>query len=104
VLYPSEQEARDFFETSKATWRRCGNSTIDIDNGDITSSWDIDTPAVGDTMLTQTSTQFRAGGWGCQHAMTTGSNLVVEAWACSDRIGDEGRSIVSEMLRNAARS
>ena len=58
---------------------------------------------VSGAVLTQTSTQRDADGWGCQHALTSAANLVVEAWACSDSIGGEAHSIVDEMLKNAAK-
>lgn len=103
VLYPSAQKAQKFVDDSRTIWQHCAGSSIDMDNGSVTSTWDIKDADVSGAVLTQTSTQRHAGGWGCQHALTNASNLVVEAWACSDSIGDEAHAIVSEMLKNAAK-
>ncbi|MGY4710516.1 sensor domain-containing protein [Mycolicibacterium sp. CBM1] len=103
VLYPVADKAQAFVEASRTTWDKCGNTTIDIDNSDVHSTWKIDAADVSDQILTQTSTQRHAGGWGCQHALTAVSNLVAEAWACSGSIGDEAKSIVAGMVNNAAK-
>lgn len=102
VLYPSADKARAFVDSSRATWEKCGGTSIDIDNSDVHSTWKIDQANVTGDILTQQSTQRNAGGWGCQHALTSVSNLVVESWACSNSINDEAQRIASEMLKNAA--
>lgn len=102
VLYPSAEKARAFVEKSRTTWQKCGGTSIDIDNSDVHSTWKIDDADVSGDILTQTSTQRNAGGWGCQHALSAAANLVVESWACSDAITDEASSIASAMLENAA--
>jgi hypothetical protein len=103
VLYPSADKAQKFVEGSRTSWEKCGGTSIDIDNSDVHSTWKIDKANVTGDILTQQSTQRNAGGWGCQHALTTAANLVVEAWACSNSINDEAKSIASEMLKNAAK-
>ncbi|AQT79511.1 sensor domain-containing protein [Mycolicibacterium litorale] len=103
VLFPSADKAHAFVENSRATWEKCGGTSIDIDNSDVHSTWKIDDADVSGDILTQTSTQRNAGGWGCQHALSAAANLVVESWACSDAITDEARSIAAAMLENAAK-
>jgi hypothetical protein len=103
VLYPSPEKAKTFVDQSRTTWQKCGGTSIDIDNSDVHSTWKIDKADVSGDILTQASTQRNAGGWGCQHALTSAANLVVEAWACSNSISDEAKSIASEMLNNAAK-
>ncbi|MCX2931010.1 sensor domain-containing protein [Mycobacterium sp. CVI_P3] len=102
VLFPSAVKARQFVESSRATWEKCGGASIDIDNYDVHSTWQIGQADVAGDILTQESTQRNTGGWGCQHALTSASNLVVEAWACSNSISDEAKSIAAQMLENAA--
>jgi hypothetical protein len=104
VLYPSAEKARAFVDASRATWEKCGGTSIDIDNSDVHSTWKIDKANVSGDILTQQSNQRNAGAWGCQHALTSASNLVVEAWACSNSINDEANSIASEMLKNVAKN
>lgn len=103
VLFPSADAAQKFLEKSRSTWKTCEGASIDLDHDDIQSTWDIgDTDTAGE-VLTQTVEQQDAGGWGCQHALGSVSNLVVEAFACSDSIGDEAKSMATEMLNNAAK-
>lgn len=103
VLYPTADKARAFVDNSRTTWQKCGGTSIDIDNSDVHSTWKIDQADVTGDILTQVSTQRSAGGWGCQHAMTSASNLVIESWACSNSISDEAKTIASQMLQNAAK-
>jgi hypothetical protein len=103
VLYPSADKAQKFIDKARATWQKCGDTSIDIDNADVHSTWRIDQPDVSGDILTQVSTQRNAGGWGCQHALAGASNLVVEAWACNNSISDEGKTIATEMLTNASK-
>ncbi|WP_431236591.1 sensor domain-containing protein [Mycolicibacterium aichiense] len=103
VLYPSSEKATAFVDSSRTTWQKCGGTSIDIDNSDVHSTWKIDTADVSGDVLTQVSTQRNAGGWGCQHALTSASNVVVEAWACSNSIADEASDIASDMIKNAAK-
>lgn len=103
VLYPSAEKARAFVEGSRTSWEKCGGTSIDIDNSDVHSTWKIGEANVSGDMLTQQSTQRNAGGWGCQHALASVSNVVVEAWACSNSIDDEAESIATKMVENAAK-
>lgn len=103
VLFPTAEKARAFVDRSRTTWQKCGGTSIDIDNADVHSTWKIDQADVTGDILTQVSNQRNAGGWGCQHALTSASNLVIEAWACSNSIDDEAKTIASEMLQNAAK-
>ena len=45
-------------------------------------------------------TQDDADGWECQHALSTVTNVVVEAWACSYGAGDEAAEIAARMVDN----
>lgn len=103
VLFPSAAKAQRFLEESRSTWQSCENSSIDIDNDEVHSTWDIGPADVSGDVLTQGAEQQDAGGWGCQHAMASAANLIVEVWACSDSIGDEAKTIATTMLQNAAK-
>lgn len=101
VLYPSAAKAQKFVDESRDVWDECAGSSIDIDKEGVDSTWDLAGADTGGAILTQNSTQRYAGGWGCQHALTSTGNVVVEAWACSHAIGSEARTIVEEMVRKA---
>ena len=102
VLFPSADQAQKFVEQSSSTFQKCGGSSIDIDHDEVHSTWGIGDADVSGEILTQSAEQRDAGGWGCQHALAGTSNLVIEAWACSNSIKDEAERMATEMLKNAA--
>ncbi|MCT7660395.1 sensor domain-containing protein [Mycobacterium deserti] len=101
VLYPTAQDAQDFFAMSQSMWQNCGGDTISVNDGDSTYLWRLENVTTEDTLITQTSTQEDADGWACQHALSVVSNLTVEAWACSYAIGDEAAAIAADIVANA---
>lgn len=101
VLYPAAQNAQDFFDDSLATWQDCANDAIGVGEGDYL--WELDDVHVGDTLITQVTTQEGADGWACQHALSLVSNVTVEAWACGYSITDEAAEIADVMVANAAK-
>ncbi len=101
VLYPSAAQAQRFFDGAESDWEACGGTSIDISDGTDSYTWQIEDLAVTDLMLTQVTTQDDADGWECQHALSTVTNVVVEAWACSYGAGDEAAEIAARMVDNA---
>lgn len=100
VLYPSPGNAERFFADSSSTWQDCATSAIAVGEGDYL--WELGEVGVGDTLITQMTTQEGADGWACQHALSVVSNLTVEAWACGYSITDEAAAIADAMIQNAA--
>ena len=101
VLFPSADKAQRFVEQSRSALRKCEGSSIDIDHDEVHATWELGDADVAGEILTQSAEQRDAGGWGCQHALAGVSNLVVEAWACSDSIKGEAKRLATEMLKNA---
>ncbi|MDG4667601.1 sensor domain-containing protein [Mycobacterium sp. 236(2023)] len=101
VLYPSAENAKQFFDDSTATWQDCANDAIVVGEGEYL--WELDDVQMGDTLITQITTQEGADGWACQHALSLVSNVTVEAWACGYSITDEAAEIADAMVENAAR-
>ena len=101
--FPSADKAQAFLERSRSTLRKCEGASIDIDHDEVHSTWEIGDADVAGEIITQSAEQRDAGGWGCQHAMAAASNLVIEAWACSNSINNEAKAISTEMLKNAAK-
>lgn len=100
VLYPSAENAQQFFADSSAMWQDCANSAIAVGEGNYL--WQLDEVGVGDTLITQKTTQEGADGWACQHALSVVSNLTVEVWACGYSITHEAAEIADAMVQNAA--
>ncbi|MGW0160516.1 sensor domain-containing protein [Mycobacterium sp. NPDC003323] len=103
VLYPSAADAQRFFEDSQSMWENCAGTSIGIDDGLDTYTWQIEDVTVTDTVLTQVTVQDDAEGWECQHALSFVSNVTVEAWACSYGAGDEAADIAAQMVENAGK-
>ena len=101
VLYPSVEKAKQFFDDSTATWQDCANDAIVVGEGEYL--WELEDVQIGDTLITQVTTQEGADGWACQHALSLVSNVTVEAWACGYSITDEAAEIADAMVENAAR-
>ena len=103
VLYPSADKAQKFFEDSKSTWQDCANYAVSVDSDGNSYMWQLEDVTVEDTMVTQFVTQEDADGWGCQHALSPASNVIIEAWACSYKVGDEAVTIATDIVANAAK-
>ena len=103
VLYPTAEKAQKFLDESKSAWQGCAGYSVSVDNSDATYLWQIDSLTTEDTVITQMTAQEDAEGWGCQHAMSVVSNVIVEAWACGYSIKDEAATIANEMATNAAK-
>jgi len=102
VLYPSADMAQKFFDDSKSKWQDCANYAVSVDDGGTSYMWQLEDVTIKDTMITQFTTQDKADGWGCQHAVSPVSNVIVEAWACSYSVRDQAVTIATDMIANAA--
>lgn len=102
VLYPSAEEAQQFFDESVSMWESCSNSSVSVDDSGSSYIWDLDDVTVEDSLITQLTTQQDAGGWACQHALSVVSNVTVEAWGCGYSITDEAATIAADMVANAS--
>ena len=103
VLYPTAEKAQKFLDESKSAWQGCAGYSVSVDDNDATYLWQIDSLTTEDTVITQMTAQEDAEGWGCQHAMSVVSNVIVEAWACGYSIKDEAATIATEMVAKAAK-
>lgn len=104
VLYPSADKAEKFFDESKSAWEKCAGYSVSVDDEDASYLWLIDSLTAEDALITQMTAQEDAEGWGCQHAMSVVSNVIIEAWACGYTIKDEAATIANDMVANAAKT
>jgi PknH-like extracellular domain len=100
VLFESADNAVEFFDASKDTWRQCaGMKDIEVEDG----AWvpqdvqDVDER----TMSVKAEVSGTLSGT-CQHAMGVVSNLVVEGFSCDADDNDYAQQIAAELLENAA--
>jgi hypothetical protein len=102
VLYPSAEKAQKFFDESKSSWQKCAGYSVSVNDVGATYLWQIDSLTSEDNLITQMTAQEDAQGWGCQHAISAVSNVLIEAWACGYSIKDEAATLANEMTANAA--
>jgi serine/threonine kinase PknH len=100
VIFSSLDKAKAFFNTSANNWKSCAGQSVTVTNGNDQTHWDVRDVTQTDTKIAQSRTQG-GNGWSCQHALSTVSNLVVEAVACSLQINDQASQIADEMIANA---
>ncbi|MGW4100132.1 sensor domain-containing protein [Mycobacterium sp. NPDC004974] len=100
VLYSTSEDARDVFDAARATWDSCVGSLVTYDANATPLEWTVDEVTAEGSTISQMSTPEDARSGGCHHAMSVVSNVVVEAWACSDSVVDEGTAITGEMVAN----
>ena len=100
MIFSSADKAEAFFNTSANNWKSCAGQQVTVTNGNDQSHWNFRDLTKTDTKIVQSRTQ-EGGNWGCQHALSTVSNLVAEAVACSLQVNDQASQIADEMIANA---
>jgi hypothetical protein len=100
VIFSSADKAEAFLNTSANNWKSCAGQPVTVTNGNDQSHWNFRDLTQTDTKIVQSRTQ-EGGSWGCQHALSTVSNLVVEVVACSLQGNDQASQIADEMIANA---
>lgn len=86
VLFPSGQQAANFFRNSRDEWKTSDDSSYDWKVGQVGEP--------SDTVFSIEMEQQNSDNWVCQHAMGAVSNLIVEGVACGHGVGTEGQEIV----------
>jgi hypothetical protein len=102
VLYPSDREARKFFDDSSAVWGDCAGFSVAVDDYEATYIWHVEDLSTRDDVIAQVTVQEDFDDWQCQHALSTVSNLTVETWACAFGVDDQAVDIAEKILQNAA--
>ena len=100
VIFSSADKSEAFLNTSANNWKSCAGQPVTVTNGNDQSHCNFRDLTQTDTKIVQSRTQ-EGGNWGCQHALSTVSNLVVEVVACSLQVNDQASQIADEMIANA---
>jgi hypothetical protein len=102
VLFPSGQQAADFFRNSRDEWKTCANSSVTTRGDDSSYDWRFGQVAEpSETMFSVGMAQQNSDGRACQHAMGAVSNIIIEGVACGHGVGSEGQQIVQGIVQNA---
>jgi hypothetical protein len=102
VLYPSERQAREFFDDSKSAWQGCAGFSVAVDDYESTYIWHVEDLETRDDTIAQVIVQEDFDDWQCQHALSMVSNMTVETWACAFSIDGQALDMAEKMLQNAA--
>jgi len=100
VVFPSADKAQAFLTSSADTWKGCAGPPVTVNSGSGPATWTLGDLKQTDSKIVQARTQEGGGNWGCQHALSTVSNLVVEVVACSEQINDQASQIADAMVAN----
>ena len=98
VTFPSAEQANAFLTASADKWAACAGQTVTRTDGDKTYNWTFGDLTRTDAHIAQSKTYEGGSGWACQHALRTTSNVVVEALACNDHIGDEATRVTDKIV------
>lgn len=102
VEFPGSDRAQGFVNTSLSRWSRCSGKEITLTSGGDVARWAIGDLKVTGRTINQITLQQAESGWGCQHALSAVSAIVIEATACSSHIGDEAVTIADKMSANVS--
>lgn len=103
VLFANADKAANFLDKSRDEWKKCQQSSATTEGSDTSYNWDfgrLQEPS--ETMMSMDMDQQDSNNWVCQHAMGTVSNIIVEGVACANGVGDEGRQVVEQIVKNAS--
>lgn len=101
VTFPTEHQALAFRDKSTTQWKGCSGKVVKDDIGTVPMTWTFDDVTAENEMISQISFQEGAEGGGCQHTLTTYSNVVLEAVVCGPDFKGQAPRIVAKMLEKA---
>ncbi len=102
VEFPGSDRAQAFVNGSLRSWSHCSGKELTLTSGADVNRWKIGDLIITGPTINQTALQQEAGAWGCQHALSAVSAVVIEATACGDNIADEAVTIVEKMSANVS--
>ena len=100
VLFDTADEAVEFFEMSKDTWRECAQTKdVTVEGG----PWDPDdVQDAGERLITQKAEVSGTIEGICQHALGVVSNVIVEGFSCDVADNDDAQEIATRILEDVA--
>jgi serine/threonine kinase PknH len=111
AIFPATDNAHAFLTKSVPQWQACAGQTVTLTTTEnnpgstpttSTVRWTFAQPSSSDTQIALMSTQEDANGWGCQHVLGTGLNIVTDIRACGNHITNEAGTISDKIIANAS--
>jgi PknH-like extracellular domain len=84
VLFPTAQNATDFYNASSQSWAACSNLQYSVTANGVTVNDTVSQLSDTNGILSVQQTQGLSDKLYCQRALTSGNNVVIDAQACSD--------------------
>jgi PknH-like extracellular domain len=100
VEFAGSDRAQTFVNGSLAHWSHCSGKEVTMISAADVNRWNIGDLIISGRTINQTAVQQGVPAWGCQHALSAVSAIVIEATACSGNIADEAVTIVDKMSAN----
>ncbi|MBV9088850.1 MAG: sensor domain-containing protein [Mycobacteriaceae bacterium] len=100
VEFSGSDRAQAFVNSSLVAWSHCSGKDVTLTSGSDVDTWKVGDLIISGRTINQTGVQLGARGWGCQHAMSAVSAIVIEATACGANIADQAVTIIDKMSEN----
>ncbi|WP_156905035.1 sensor domain-containing protein [Mycobacterium kansasii] len=104
VTFASGDDATRFVQNSADKWKNCANRTVTVTNSKgETFRWSFTSLNGRPPNISLSDLQEGASNnWGCQHALSAVSNVVIDVNACGYHIASEGRQLADKMVAKVA--
>jgi PknH-like extracellular domain len=98
IDYPSAAAATKFAAQQADNWTKCNGTPITLTSpAEGTMSFSVGTVTNSNGMLSVVFMQEGARGWGCQRALTTRNNVVIDTRSCGFNRTDQATTAASRM-------
>lgn len=98
VNFPTAASAAEFVAKEAKNWPLCnGRSITTTTPNNPPQTWWVATVSQRDGLLTSLVTREGAHGWGCQHALTSRNNVVVDVETCGFAVTQQGSAIAKRI-------
>jgi serine/threonine kinase PknH len=105
ISFPTAQTASDFVAHEANHWPLCKGKSITTTNPDTPAqTWWIATVGKDGDVLTSVSEREGAGGFSCQHGLTSRNNVVVDVEACGWDVTQQGTTIAQRIAEQISRT
>jgi serine/threonine kinase PknH len=105
VSFPTAATAREFVAKEAKHWPVCAGTALTTTIPTIPAqTWWIATVSQDGDVLTSVSNREGAGGYTCQHALTSRNNVVIDTEACGWDVTQQGSTIAHRITEQISRT
>ncbi|BBZ15266.1 sensor domain-containing protein [Mycobacterium branderi] len=105
VGFRDADSAQQYFGQAKQRWSQCANRPLTVTRPDRDPvTWDFADVASTPTTLTMMQTEEDTGGWGCQRAMGSRNNVIIDAMWCGFDVTNQAAAVVTKIADEVSRA